>query len=250
MTHRRIVIGDVHGHYNTLMALLDAIAPASDDPVYFLGDLVDRGPESAKVVQFVRENNYRCLLGNHEQMLLDVTARESIPSEMFQGWLHCGGYSTLLSYQNNIPQDHLDWMKTLPRYLDLGDVWLVHAGVDPTLSLEQQTENEFCWIRDEFHTTKKPYFTDKLIIVGHTITFTFPQVLPGYLASGVGWLDIDTGAYHHRSGWLTGLDLTHKIVYQVNSYTGNCRQMPLEEIVIPVDPQKIYEKRLKILNRS
>lgn len=246
MTHRRIVIGDVHGHYDTVIALLDAIAPASDDPVYFLGDLVDRGPNSAKVVEFVRENKYHCLLGNHEQMLLDVLVGRRISSEMFQGWLHSGGYSTLLSYKNNIPQEHLDWMKKLPNYFDLGDVWLVHAGVDPQLPLEEQTEEQFCWIRDEFHSSTKPYFTDKLIIVGHTITFTFLNVQPGNLASGVGWLDIDTGAYHPRSGWLTGLDLTNKIVYQVNSQTFACRKMPLSEIVTPIDPKKIYQKRLKI----
>ncbi|HBK64061.1 MAG TPA: serine/threonine protein phosphatase, partial [Cyanobacteria bacterium UBA11166] len=55
MTHRQIVIGDVHGHYDTLMTLLNAIAPSEEDRVYFLGDLIDRGPKSAQVVEFVKE---------------------------------------------------------------------------------------------------------------------------------------------------------------------------------------------------
>ena len=59
---RRIIIGDVHGHYQGLMVLMEKIAPNSGDQVYFLGDLIDRGPQSAQVVKFVKENNYPCLL--------------------------------------------------------------------------------------------------------------------------------------------------------------------------------------------
>lgn len=244
MTHRRIIIGDVHGHYDTLRTLLDAIAPVKGEPIYFLGDLVDRGPDSAKVVEFVRQNKYRCLLGNHEQMLLDVLGGRKISTEMFQAWLGSGGSATLFSYKHKIPQEDIDWMRKLPNYLDLGDVWLVHAGVDPIIPLNEQTDEQFCWVRDEFHSMTKPYFANKLIIVGHTITFTFPDVKPGNLVSGVGWLDIDTGVYHPRSGWLTGLDITNKLVYQVNSQTGDSRQMPLEEIVTTIDPKRIYEKRM------
>ena len=56
--HRRIIIGDVHGHYDGLMMLMDAIAPNSDDRVYFLGDLIDRGPDSAQVVEFVKQSPF------------------------------------------------------------------------------------------------------------------------------------------------------------------------------------------------
>ena len=69
---RRIVIGDIHGHYDGLMSLLEAIAPGSDDMVYLLGDLIDRGPQSAQVVNFIMQSPYHCLLGNHEQMLVDI----------------------------------------------------------------------------------------------------------------------------------------------------------------------------------
>ncbi|OKH20592.1 serine/threonine protein phosphatase [Hydrococcus rivularis NIES-593] len=245
MTHRRIVIGDVHGHYNALISLLDAIAPASDDQVYFLGDLIDRGPHSAKVVDLVLANKYKCLLGNHEQLLLDAVGNGQIVKNVFQAWLYSGGYATLVSYDNNIPQDHLDWMKTLPTYLDLGDIWLVHAGVHPQMPIETQTADHFCWIRDEFHSMTQPYFADKLIITGHTITFTFPGVKPGQLVSGAGWLDIDTGAYHPNSGWLTGLDITNNKVYQVNAKKGTRRTLPLEKVAVQVEPSVVLSKRAK-----
>ncbi|MBD2447226.1 serine/threonine protein phosphatase [Nostoc sp. FACHB-152] len=243
---RRIVIGDVHGYYEGLMTLLEAIAPTSEDQVYFLGDLIDRGPHSYHVVNFVRQNNYPCLLGNHEQMLLNIYTQKSVPTPILQAWLYSGGQATLTSYQSsNIPQDHLDWFKALPTYLDLGDYWLTHAGLDPSLTLAEQTSEQFCWIRDEFHSMKEPYFPDKLIIIGHTITFTLPGVTPGKLAQGRGWLDIDTGAYHPRSGWLTGLDITNKLIYQVNVFQNCLRTLPLAEGVINVEPSQITARRNK-----
>ena len=251
MTHRRIIIGDVHGYYDTLITLLAAIAPEKDDAVYFLGDLIDRGPQSAQVVEFVIQNNYHCLRGNHEQFLLDVFGKGRICGEILQAWLYSGGYATIASYDQQMPpQKHIDWMKALPNYLDLGDIWLVHAGVHPHMSIEKQTSDQFCWIRDEFHRMTQPYFADKLIITGHTITFTLPGVQPGKLAAGPGWLDIDTGAYHPQSGWLTGLDITQGKVYQVNTKEGSLRIVPLEEAVTQVDPSLMFLKRSKRRSRS
>ncbi|MEH2459154.1 metallophosphoesterase family protein [Nostoc sp.] len=241
---RRIVIGDVHGHYEGLMTLLEAIAPTSEDQVYFLGDLIDRGPHSSQVVNFVKQNNYPCLLGNHEQMLLNILTNERTSSPTMQAWLYGGGQATVASYhQSTIPDDHLDWFKSLPTYLDLGDIWLAHAGVDPFKSVTEQTADQLCWIREEFHSIEKPYFPDKQIIIGHTITFTLPGVSPGKLAQGQGWLDIDTGAYHPKSGWLTGLDVTNNLVYQVNIFKNYLRVLPLEDVVIRVDPAKIKVDR-------
>ncbi len=247
MPHRRIVIGDVHGHYDALIALLDAIAPNSNDAVYFLGDLIDRGPHSAQVVDFVRQNHYHCLMGNHEQMLLDAVANGGISGHQLQAWLYSGGYTTLVSYNHHIPQEHINWMKTLPPYLDLGEIWLVHAGIHPEMPLAQQTTEQFCWIRDEFHSMKTPYFADKLIISGHTITFTFPNVEPGKLVAGAGWLDIDTGAYHPYSGWLTGLDITHNKVYQIHTKERKLRTLQLEEAVIEIDASVVLAKRAQRL---
>ncbi|MGB5596440.1 MAG: metallophosphoesterase family protein [Crocosphaera sp.] len=246
MPQRRIIIGDVHGHYDALTNLLEAIAPNQDDQVYFLGDLIDRGPHSSQVVDLVMGNNYHCLLGNHEQMLLETLGNGNINSYQLQGWLSGGGYSTLVSYNHQVPQTHIEWMKKLPTYLDLGDIFLVHGGIDPKMPLHEQTAQQFCWVRDNFHAMKKPYFEDKLIITGHTITFTFPGVLPGKLVAGQGWLDIDTGAYHPQSGWLTGLDLSTKTVYQVHSQNKTRRTLPLAEAVVTIDPSVVRSKRAKL----
>jgi serine/threonine protein phosphatase 1 len=240
--HRRIIIGDVHGHYDGLMMLMDAIAPNSDDRVYFLGDLIDRGPDSSQVVEFVKQSPYYCLLGNHEQMLVDVLSGVA-SNQVRQAWLYSGGYETLTSYKTvRIPQDHIDWMQSLPTHLDLGDIWLAHAGLSPKLPLAEQTEEQFCWVRQEFHGMTQPYFPDKLIITGHTITFTLPGVRPGELAQGQGWLDIDTGAYHPKSGWLTGVDMTNQVVYQANVYDRVTRTLPLFEAVTRVNPAEILTR--------
>ncbi len=243
-SHRRIIIGDVHGHYKGLMTLLEAIAPSANDQVYFLGDLIDRGPQSSQVVAFVKQSSYQCLLGNHEQMLLNVLASNGNSSEVQQAWLYNGGYATVNSYKEaTIPKEHLEWMQKLPTHLDLGDIWLAHAGVDPRLPVEEQTAEQLCWVRNEFHSIPQPYFANKLIIIGHSITFTLPGVTPGKLAQGEGWLDIDTGAYHPKSGWLTGLDVTNNLVYQVNVFEHRIRTLPLEEAVTRVDPARVLERR-------
>lgn len=247
VSHRRIIVGDVHGHYEGLMTLLEAIAPSQADEVYFLGDLIDRGPDSARVVQFVQHSSYQCLLGNHEQLMLDAFpyGDDRTYAPALQAWLYSGGRTTVASYNGdmNLMRDHIAWFRTLPTYLDLGDLWLVHAGVNPKLPLEAQTAQEFCWIRDEFHSAFQPYFPNKLIITGHTITFTLPKVIPGGLAQGHGWLDIDTGAYHPKSGWLTGLDITNRKVYQVNVFQRCLRILPLDEAVTQVEPDLVLAHR-------
>lgn len=252
--NRRIFIGDVHGHYDGLLALLDAVAPGEADDVYFLGDLIDRGPNSAAVVNFVAASGYSCLLGNHEQMLLDAFPGDEIAYGALQAWLYSGGQSTVMSYDqsdNQVLFEHLRWMRSLPTHLDLGDIWLAHAGINPRIPLEDHTSQEYCWVRDEFHSLTTPYFKDKLIITGHTITFTLPDVPPGAIAKGVGWLDIDTGVYHPRSGWLTALDYTNQQVFQVNVYAQNqLRVLPLHEAAFNIDPEQVVPRRRRMLQEQ
>lgn len=246
--NRRIVIGDVHGHYDGLMLLMETIAPSKEDEVYFLGDLIDRGPKSAQVVEFVRSHQYPCVLGNHEQMLLESFPNGQVFGPALQAWLHSGGRATMASYETvESLLEHLAWIRTLPNYLDLGDLWLVHAGVNPNLPIDQQTSQQFCWIRDEFHSSSKPFFADKLIITGHTITFTFSGVMPGNVVGGNGWLDIDTGAYHPRSGWLTALDTTHQQLYQVNIQQQQVRIVPLMELLVQIQPDKVMRKPVLLI---
>jgi serine/threonine protein phosphatase 1 len=215
------------------MALLDFVAPDADDQVYFLGDLIDRGPKSAEIIEFIRKSPFQSLMGNHEMMMLEAIAVDgSVHEDTFVAWYHSGGANTLQSYNHRIPYEHLQWLRERPTHLDLGDIWLVHAGISPHLPLAQQGADQFCWVRGEFHSISQPYFTDKLVIVGHTITFTFPGVQPGQVVKGAGWLDIDTGVYHTKSGWLTAFDIDRQEVYQVNSHTEEKRHLPLEAIAV------------------
>ena len=243
--NRRIVIGDVHGHYDTLIALLDAVSPTSSDKIYFLGDLIDRGPKSAQVVDLVMRNQFECLRGNHEEMLLDVVGTGEVSVELYQSWLYSGGHATVESYDSKIPQEHIDWIKNLPLYADLGDYWLVHAGVDPNIPITKQCADQFCWIREDFHTSNRAYFPDKLIITGHTITFTLPGVKPGQIAAGKGWLDIETGAYHRNSGWMTAIDLDGRKVYQANTFGGRIRIMPLRKAIAKVDCSQVMSRKIR-----
>lgn len=232
---RRIFVGDVHGHYDGLMLLLEKIDLSNQDQLYFVGDLIDRGPKSAEVVGYVLDHEHPCVLGNHEQLLLDAFAENVLSGQTLHAWLYSGGQSTLTSYNNDadLLMSHIEWLRSLPLYIDLGDIWLVHAGINPTLPLDQQTSEECCWIRDTFHNAPKPYFQNKLIVTGHTITFTFPDIKPGQLASGPGWLDIDTGAYHPKSGWMTALDIDNEIVHQINVFESTYRARSLEEASSP-----------------
>jgi serine/threonine protein phosphatase 1 len=245
VSDRRIFIGDVHGHYDGLMNLLETIAPTDSDQVYFVGDLIDRGPKSAQVIEFVRQQGYVCVLGNHEQLVLEAFPGDNKVSQFaLQAWLQSGGQTTVASYAE--PErllDNIEWLRTLPPYLDLGDIWLVHAGLHPSLPIHAHTLQEFCWIREEFHSMLQPYFADKLIITGHTITFTLPNVAPGDLAQGQGWLDIDTGAYHPKSGWLSAFDHTNQQVYQFNVYSKRSRVRPLSEAAIWIDPTQVVRRR-------
>lgn len=241
---RRIFIGDVHGHYDGLMRLIAMIAPTREDRLHFVGDLIDRGPKSAQVVEFVRQGNHSCVLGNHEHLLISAFPDEDSNIGAFQGWLHSGGQPTLTSYPDTESLlEHVEWLKTLPLYLDLGDILLVHAGLNPRKPLEQQTHMDFCWIRDAFHSHPQPVFEHKRIIIGHTITFTLPGVMPGQIAQGPGWLDIDTGAYHPRSGWLTAVDIDHSLVYQINTLTKVRRMTTLESAVATVEPTDVKPRQ-------
>jgi serine/threonine protein phosphatase 1 len=237
---RQLVIGDVHGHYDGLCQLLEFCNLTSEDSLYFLGDVIDRGPKSAQVVKLIRENHYPCLMGNHEVMLLQSFNDGDLDEIALRHWLPSGGDTTLHSYGDaGIPQDDIDWFASLPSYLDLGDVFLVHAGVDPFQSLEKQNNDQFCWIREKFFSSQFAYFPDKTIITGHTITFTLPGIRPGEIAQGPGWIDIETGAYHRKSGWMTALDVNNGMVYQVNVFSQKQRKQPLDKIAKTIEPTRV-----------
>ncbi len=152
MNSRRFTfaVGDIHGCLEQLEALLASIeSVVAGGRVVFLGDLVDRGPDSRGVVERIMGGPRRAgwewitLKGNHEAMLL--AARKG-QAEMSL-WLTNGGEETMASYCGAIPLSHLVWMAELPSLVIDRHRIFVHAGVDETIPLEEQGDDILLWIR-------------------------------------------------------------------------------------------------------
>ena len=200
------VIGDVHGCYQTLKALLDKISPdPQTDVVVFLGDYVNRGPDSKKVISELLRlqrqfRHFMALMGNHEFMLLNYLAGRD--QEFF---LMMGGRQTLESYGiddssrssllSRLSQDHLRFLNDLPAYWEDEDYIYVHGGLQPGVHLTQQTTEWLLWAREKF--IKSDYDFGKRIVFGHT-PFNTPRIEPNKIG-------IDTGAVY--GGRLTCLVL-------------------------------------------
>lgn len=168
-------IGDVHGALHKLQNLIARCeAHAGDRPrkYVFLGDYIDRGPDSAGVIRLLIKLQGRApdgviaLKGNHEAMLLGAIDAAIEPDD----WLWQGGAATLQSYgareARELPPEHLDWLRALPLMHDDGLRFFVHAGVDPRTPLDAQVEEAMLWIREPFLSSRRDY--GRLIIHGHT----------------------------------------------------------------------------------
>jgi serine/threonine protein phosphatase 1 len=168
-------IGDIHGSLDKLKALVEACREHAGDReirFVFLGDYIDRGPDSAGVLRFMMSlqadlpKQIVALKGNHEAWalsLLDGVAPAG-------AWLRNGGAETLRSYGakeiGDLPRAHLDWMRSLPLFFDDGRRFFVHAGVNPSRPLDAQHEEELLWIRMPFLSNGRDY--GRLIVHGHT----------------------------------------------------------------------------------
>ncbi|RXK06973.1 metallophosphoesterase [Halarcobacter bivalviorum] len=119
------IIGDVHGCYKTLLALIDKLPNKENSNICFVGDLVDKGKTSKNVVEFVKSNNYPCVLGNHEMYMIDTLPLilEDMTNLNYKWVIKDGGDRTLKSYSDlNLIKEHLEWLKTLPLYLEYKDL--------------------------------------------------------------------------------------------------------------------------------
>ncbi len=207
------VIGDIHGRAKKLEALLEKIPlDLQKDYLIFLGDYIDRGRESKKVVDILWELKYKSprvffLRGNHEQMFMDFLM--GIDNITF---LWNGGRTTLSSYGYfedehgnyivHVPKRHLTFFEELPHYIETQDYIFVHAGLRPGIPLESQDPMDLLWIRHEF--IFSPYHFGRKIIFGHT-----PFYEPFVMDNKIG---IDTGAGYGKK--LTCLQLPEMIFYQ------------------------------------
>lgn len=214
---RRFVIGDIHGCSKALRSLIEAIDPNPKDELVFLGDYVDRGPDSKDVVDQIIALHDRCrvvaLRGNHEIMLIAV-ALGGLDDKV---WLKNGGRATVSSYGGSlakIPADHLSFYQDLLPYYEASDSIFVHAGYDPTLSMQEQDDNTLYWS----HLPRPlplPHKSGKRVFVGHT-----PQG-EGTILDGGHILCIDT--YCFGGGYLTALNVDTNEVLQSN-YHGHMRR--------------------------
>ncbi|PKD44555.1 metallophosphoesterase family protein [Rhodohalobacter barkolensis] len=199
MTNQLVAIGDIHGCSQSLKALWDKLEPFSDASFIFIGDYIDRGPDSKGVVDFLlkvqNERNCIFLRGNHEQMLLD-----SFESKRDYNWLLNGGDTTLESYgvdgADQIPDDHLEFYINTKLYYQTDDYFFVHAGVPPHQPIRKSIESEenhdfFLWGRDHIDSFETPW--EKTVIFGHT-----PRPYPIQKKNMIG---IDTGCVYEKLGY-------------------------------------------------
>ena len=222
---RTIAIGDIHGCATALNRLLNEIQPTRDDTIIGMGDYVDRGMESARVVEMLIDLVSDCrfipLIGNHEIMM--YKALQHGKSD-FQFWHQHGGSSTLASYGGdvrNIPQHHMTFLSHCVRFFETDSHFFVHANYEEEVALVEQTDEVAFW-RHVTEFPPAPHVRGKIAVVGHT-----PQVDGEIL--DLGHLKvIDTFCYGDQ--WLTALEVNTGEIWQANNL-GNLRtrQMKTQE---------------------
>ena len=243
---RLYAIGDIHGRLDLLERLMFTIRkdnarrePASTT-IVVLGDIIDRGPQSAEIVrrfQRYTEANDRFIVlrGNHEEMML-----QSLSGDLraLQAWMRFGGDETLRSW--GVPVDQLasrppremaaaaaravspaelDWLAARPFSYRAGDYLFVHAGVRPGVALSEQDPQDLLWVSRDFTDSEADH--GAVVVHGHTIE----EDGPVFRSNRIG---LDTGAY--RSGRLTALGLEDDDQWTLSAILnrGADREQPVE----------------------
>ena len=218
--YRAYAIGDVHGRLDLLDQLLREIdedragRPVRKTLLVFLGDLIDRGPHSAQVIERLRTFSPDAarttfLLGNHEEVLLRIVEGDT---SLIGSWLQFGGAQCLQSYgadwrkiarqgddqalemiRNIIPPEHVEFLGSFVDTCRFGDYLFVHAGIRPGVAVDEQLQSDLRWIREPFLLDDTDHGC--MVVHGHTIRERVEE-RPNRIG-------IDTGAY--RTGVLTAL---------------------------------------------
>ena len=236
---RAYAVGDIHGRLDLLDQLLAEIhaqlarRPAHKVLLVFVGDLIDRGPSSAEVIERLR--TYRrdgvktmFLLGNHEEVLLRILGGEA---ELITKWRWFGGAECLKSYgvdpsqltgrseqealeivRNAIPKEHKEFLESFVDTCRFGDYLFVHAGIRPGVEVDQQRQTDLRWIREPFLLDDTDH--GFVVVHGHTIS---PEV--ELMPNRIG---IDTGAY--RTGVLTALAIEGSRTWFLQTHSADHEQ--------------------------
>ncbi len=197
-------IGDIHGSLKALETIFKEGIVQRNDKVVFLGDYVDRGPDSKGVIDWLVKNkedfNFEFILGNHEIMMVAAKGSQERQLE----WLHFGGASTLDSYNigddqnwmNKIDETHWSFIDSCLDYLEIGNYIFVHAGLENGKNLDEQNKHHLFWKKYE---EPEAYDCTKTVICGHTSRKN------GEIADFGHTICIDT--YAHGGMWLTCLNV-------------------------------------------
>jgi serine/threonine protein phosphatase 1 len=220
---RAYAVGDVHGCLHLLDDLLSRIEadieanPRPVTNIIFLGDVIDRGPQSAQVIERLRTYSpprratAHFIMGNHEEVMLRVLDGEM---ELFPNWLKFGGAETLASYgvdaralgrkpedeiakalQEAVPRSHRDFLNRFADSISFGGYVFVHAGIRPGVDLAEQRQTDLRWIRDPFLSDESDH--GFVVVHGHTIS--------SKVDVATNRIGIDTGAY--STGVLTAIGI-------------------------------------------
>jgi serine/threonine protein phosphatase 1 len=230
---RVVAIGDLHGHLNPLKEMLKRVDPKPSDCLLFIGDYVDRGPESKDLVQELIDlrfslQNLVFLKGNHEDMLLGSLGFPALVTDL-DTWLYNGGAATLHSYgagtgeidhalairdneerasflRKQLPQAHVDFFLSLEMYVESEHFFFCHGGVDPRKSLEEGKDSVYhlLWMREHLYADDPVW--EKTVVCGHT-PLRSPLLSPKLIG-------IDTG--FHYFGTLTAVEVLSREVFQVS----------------------------------
>jgi serine/threonine protein phosphatase 1 len=213
---RYLAIGDIHGCFAALEALVQYAPYDEAETVVFLGDYVDRGPRSREVLDWLIGQQKRrrivALRGNHDIMMCQ--AREE--DLAFYDWLHFGGDETLRSYGtgglsgrlDDVPEAHWQFLEATVPIFQVENDFFVHAGVDPRRPLDDQPDDLLYW--EKLDETAGPHVSGKRMICGHTSQHSGVPLDLGHAVC------IDTWVY--GAGWLTALDVETGRCWQANEY--------------------------------
>lgn len=229
------VIPDIHGCYKTLRKLVeDQISPSKEDTITFLGDYIDRGPHSKKVIDYVmmlqeEMSNINCLRGNHEEFMLQAYYKEVnrkwhyfyTGNPMLNLWKSVGGKQAMQSFRvskvSDVPKKYIEWLENLKHYILTEKFVIVHAGLnfdidDPFSDLEAMTQ-----IRNFEVVPEK--IGNRRIIHGH-VPLSIDFIKSNLENPESPFIALDNGCYHRTKpnlGSLTALEINNlEIVSQVN----------------------------------